>query len=72
MEAQRINEERRNALLAERKHRQEELLRKEQEKKDRKIKQNMLYKRWEMMRWVTKYIDENSKKWEREKEKREN
>ena len=24
-----------------------------------------------MMRWVTKYIDENSEKWEREKEKRE-
>ena len=43
MEAKRINEQRRNALLAERKQKQEEILRKEQEKKDRKIKQNMLY-----------------------------
>jgi hypothetical protein len=71
MEARRINEQRRNDLLAERKQKQEEILRKEQEKKDRKIKQNTLYKRWEMMRWVTKYIDENSEKWEREKEKRD-
>ena len=46
-------------------------MRKEQESRDRKIKQNTLYKRWEMMRWVTKYIDENTEKWEIEKEKRD-
>ena len=27
----------------------------------------MLGRRWEMMKWVTKYIDENSDKWEKEK-----
>ena len=27
----------------------------------------MLEKRWAMMRWVTKYLDENSKRWEEEK-----
>ena len=43
------------------------MLRKEHKKKDRKIEQNMLEKRWEMMKWVTQYIDENSDKWEREK-----
>ena len=70
-EARRIDEQRRNALLAERKQRQEEILRKEQESRDRKIKQNTLYKRWEMMRWVTNYIDENTENWEIEKEKRD-
>ena len=70
-EARRIDEQRRNTLLAERKQRQEEILRKEQESRDRKIKQNTLYKRWEMMRWVTNYIDENTEKWEIEKEKRD-
>ena len=70
-EARRVNKERRDALLAEQKMRQEEILRKEQESKERKIRQNTLQKRWEMMRWVTKYIDENSDKWKIEKETRE-
>ena len=64
-------EERRKALLEEKKLKQEEMLKKDQEKKDKKIKQNMLEKRWEMMRRVTRYIDENSEKWDEEKRKRE-
>ena len=68
-EAKRVDEERRIALLAERKKRQEEILRKEQESRNRKIRQKTLDKRWEMMRWVTKYIDENHKKLENRKEK---
>ena len=57
--AQQIHEERRKALLEERKLRQEELLRKEHEKRDKKVKQNMLQKRWDKMKWVSKYLDEN-------------
>jgi hypothetical protein len=41
-----------------------------QEKSDRKTKQKMLEKRWEMMRWITTYIDENSESWENEKKER--
>ena len=66
-ETRTLNEKRRKSLLAEKKTKQEEMLSKDQERKDRKIKQNMLGRRWEMMKWVTKYIDENSDKWEKEK-----
>jgi hypothetical protein len=69
--AQQIHEERRKALLEERKLRQEELLRKEHEKRDKKVKQNMLQKRWDMMKWVSKYLDENTDRWKIEKEQRE-
>ena len=40
-ETRTLNEERRKSLLAEKKTKQEEMLRKDKEKKDRKIKQNM-------------------------------
>ena len=46
--------------------------RKEQERKELIEKKNLLHQHWEMLRWVTKYIDENSEKWEREKVEREN
>ena len=71
MEARRKNEDKRKVLLADRKIRQEEILRKGQEKADRKIKQRMLEERWEMMRWITGYIDKNSEKWARQKLERQ-
>jgi hypothetical protein len=58
--------ERRKKLMDERKERQDDMLRQEQEKRERKIKKKMLEERWEMTRWITRYIDENSEKWERE------
>jgi hypothetical protein len=57
--------------LAEKKFRQEEILRQEQEKLDRKIKKKMLEERWTMMKWVTTYIDENADKWARDKKERQ-
>ena len=66
-------EERRTQLIAERKIKQEQLLRQEQEKQDKKVKKKMLEERWEMMKWLTRYIDENTDKWAiQKKEKEEN
>ena len=62
---------RRNKLLEDKKVRQEQILRENQEKLDRKSKKRMLEERWAMTRWVTKYIDENSERWALEKKKRE-
>ena len=69
-EARKPNEDKRQVLLADNKVKQEEILRLKQEKSDRKTKQKMLEKRWEMMRWITTYIDENSESWENEKKER--
>ena len=62
---------RRNKLLEDKKVRQEQILRENQEKLDRKSKKRMLEERWAMTRWVTKYIDENSERWALEKKDRE-
>ena len=70
-EARIIEETRRKTLLAEKKLKQENLLRQEQEKKARKIKKRMLEERWEMARWISKYISENEERWAREKRERE-
>jgi hypothetical protein len=32
----------------------------------------MLEERWEMAKWITKYISENEDRWTREKREREN
>ena len=46
-------------------------MRHEQEKRYKIIKKRMLEDRWEMTRWITKCIDENTDKWTREKKERE-
>ena len=66
-----IEEKRRTKLLKDRKTRQEHFLREEQEKADKKIKKKMLEERWAMTKWITRYIDENADKWEKEKKERE-
>ena len=60
-------EERRNQLITERKIIEEQLLCQEQERMDKKVKKKMLEERWEMMKWLTKYIDENTDKWNKQK-----
>ena len=47
------------------------MLRQEQEKRDKIIKKKMLEERWEMTKWITKYIDENEDRWAREKKEGE-
>ena len=44
---------------------------KEQEKKEKLEKEKALSKHWEMMKWVTKFIDENKEKWEEEQIEKE-
>ena len=61
----------RRKLLAEKKFRQEEILRQEQDKLDRKIKKKRLEERWALMKWVTTYIDDNTDKWARDKKERQ-
>ena len=34
---------------------------------ERKRKQKMLEEKWEMMRWITAFIDENQEEWESQK-----
>ena len=53
----------RRNLLEQRKTKQEKILRENQEKRDRLIVKKMLEERWEMARWVSSYIEENSEKW---------
>ena len=62
---------RRNKLLEDKKVRQEQILRENQEKLNRKSKKRMLEEWWAMTRWVTKYVDENSERWALEKKDRE-
>ena len=68
--AKEIFEERRKKLLADQKVKQEELLRKEQERKARKQTKKMLEERWAMLRWVTSFIEENQEKWTKMDERR--
>ena len=70
-QALRDQEETRRRLIQEKKTRQEQILREAQEKKDKKIKKRMLEDRWEMAKWITKYIDENQDRWAEEKKERE-
>ena len=65
--AKEINEEKRRKLIEEKKIKQEAILRAEQEKSEKKLKKRMLEERWAMARWISKYIDENTEKWKREK-----
>ena len=66
-----IEEKRRNKLLQDKKIRQKKLVREEQDKADRKIRKRMLEERWDMTKWITSYIDENTDKCEKEKKERE-
>ena len=50
---------------------QEQILRQEQERQDKKVKKKMLEERWEMTKWLTQYIDQNTEKWTRQKKERE-
>ena len=43
----------------------------DQEKKERLIKQEMLSRRWEMLRWITNFIDEHKDSWEEERKMKE-
>ena len=44
---------------------------KEQEKKEKMRKCEALNKHWEMMKWITQFIDENKEKWEEEQIEKE-
>ena len=68
---QRMYEERREKLLQNNKRKQEEMLRKDQEVKSRKLKKRPIEERWAMTRWLTQYIDENSERWHKERQERE-
>ena len=60
--AKEVFETRRKQLIEEKKLKQEELLRKHHEAKERKIKKKMLEDRWAMAKWLTNYIDQNHEK----------
>ena len=69
--AKKIYEERREKLIREKKMKQEQMLRKEQETKERRQKKKSLEERWAMTRWITRYIDENSERWKKEQQERQ-
>ena len=50
-----VEDGRENQAMAERKSR---------ERKERKEKQGELEKKWEMLRWLTNFIDENKDSWD--------
>ena len=60
----------------ERRHRDEDEKRKSEEKRKRETKESRLRKkkmmeeRWEMLRWVTRYLEANNERWEKEREVR--
>ena len=68
--AREVYEQRRQKLLDEKKERQENLLRQEHERSERKAKKRMLEERWSMVRWITEYIDTNTQRWEEERKSR--
>jgi hypothetical protein len=68
--AQALYEERRSRLLEENKQKQEQLLRKEQEKWERKLTKKMLEERWAISRLITGYIDVNTDRWKQEQKVR--
>ena len=70
-ETRKINEKRIQDLRDQNKRKQEELLRTRQEKAERKAKQRTLENRWEMMRWITAYIDNNTERWDVERKERQ-
>ena len=70
-QAKKIYEEIREKLIREHKKKQEEMLRKDQETNERKQKKKSLEERWAMIRWITRYIDENSERWSKEKLERQ-
>ena len=39
-------------------------------RKDRVRRKRIMEERWELIRWITLYIDSNKEKWEREKERK--
>ena len=63
-------EEKRKKLLADNKLKQEEILRKNMEKKERMLKKKKLEERWDMTRWISEYIDQNTERWKTEKQQR--
>ena len=65
-----LEEKRRTRLLQDKKTRQEQFLREEKEKADKKIKKKMIEESWAMTKFITGYIDENTDKWDKEKKER--
>ena len=47
------------------------MLRQEQDRADKKGKKRMMEERWAIAKWLTKYIDENTDRWKKEKKERE-
>ena len=50
---------------------QEESERKSRNRKIRMDKKAKMEEKWEMLRWITRFIDENKDRWERERIQRE-
>ena len=42
-----------------------------EKRRDRIKKKRIMEERWELIRWITEYIDRNKEKWEREKLERD-
>ena len=77
VEKLRENEERkerleRKELLEKIKEKREAaVLRRETTKKEKLKKEEMIKRRWEMLEWLTNFLEENQEKWEKEKKVRE-
>ena len=63
--------ERRKRLLEDGRKQQEESERKSRNRKIRIDKKAKMEEKWEMLRWITRFIDENKDRWERERIQRE-
>ena len=59
-------QKRRNKMIEEGREQQATAERKSRERKERKEKQGELEKKWEMLRWLVKFIDENKDSWDEE------
>jgi hypothetical protein len=63
--------ERRKTIMKEKNKKEMERKIKESEKIERKKRKKIMEEKWEMIRWVTDYIDINTDRWEKEKKERQ-
>ena len=63
---EKIEKERKRKLLKEKEKADNRKLIKEVEKMERKYKKKILEEKWEMMKWLSLYIEDNTERWRRE------
>ena len=63
-EQERREQERRQQYIIEKKYKENERIEQEKEKRNKIQKKKLLEKHWEMLRWLSAFIEENKETWE--------